>query len=88
MSKNITIQEDGVGKQLTVDKLKTNLVGGGTCLWVPEDDVALGSKRILKNGTYRASDDGRRRPATEMSTGSPRTAAANSCFKSCRRTYR
>ncbi|MBR0367413.1 MAG: hypothetical protein IJH86_03345 [Clostridia bacterium] len=58
MSRNITIQEGGVGKQLTVDKLKTNLVGGGTCLWVPEDDVALGSKRITENGTYRASDDG------------------------------
>lgn len=28
MSKNITIQEGGVGKQLTVDKLRTNLVGG------------------------------------------------------------
>lgn len=58
MSRNITIQEGGVGKQLTVDKLKTNLVGGGTCLWVPEDDVALGSKRISENGTYKASDDG------------------------------
>jgi hypothetical protein len=34
MSKNITIQEGGVAKQLTVDKLKTNLVGGGTQLWV------------------------------------------------------
>jgi hypothetical protein len=28
MSKNISIQEGGIGKQLTVDKLKTNLVGG------------------------------------------------------------
>lgn len=58
MSKIITIQEGGVGKQLTVDKLKTNLVGGGTCLWVPEDDVPLGRKRISENGTFKASDDG------------------------------
>ena len=58
MSKNISIQEGGVAKQLTVDKLKTNLVGSGTCLWVPEDEVPLGTKNITKNGTYRASDDG------------------------------
>lgn len=58
MSKNITIQEGGVAKQMTVDKLKTNLVGGGTCLWLPEDEVLLGQKTINANGTYKASDDG------------------------------
>lgn len=58
MSKNITIQEGGVAKQLTVDKLKTNLVSSGTCLWVPEDEVTLGTKVITENGTYKASDDG------------------------------
>lgn len=58
MSKNITIQEGGIAKQLTVDKLKTNLVGSGTCLWVPEDEVQLTTKTITKNGTYKASDDG------------------------------
>ena len=58
MSKNITIQEGGVAKQLTVDKLKTNLVGSGTCLWVPEDEVQLTTKTITANGTYKASDDG------------------------------
>lgn len=58
MSKNIIIQEGGIGKQLTVDKLKTNLVGGGSCLWVPEDDINLGTKHISENGTYNASDDG------------------------------
>lgn len=58
MSKNITIQEGGIGKQLTVDKLKTNLVGGGSCLWVPEDETTLGTKYISENGTYKASDDG------------------------------
>lgn len=58
MSKNITIQEGGVAKQMTVDKLKTNLVGGGSLLWVPEDDTLLGTKYISENGTYRASADG------------------------------
>lgn len=58
MSKNITIQEGGVAKQLTADKLKTNLVGSGTCLWVPEDEVQLTTKTITENGTYKASDDG------------------------------
>lgn len=58
MSKNISIQEGGVAKQLTVDKLKTNLVSSGTCLWVPEDEVQLTTKSITENGTYKASDDG------------------------------
>ena len=47
-----------MGKQMTADKLKTNLVGGGTCLWVPEDETTLGTKIITENGTYKASDDG------------------------------
>lgn len=58
MSKNISIQEGGVSKQLTVDKLKTDLVGGGSCLWVPEDGTRLTTKYISENGTYKASDDG------------------------------
>lgn len=58
MSKNLTIKEGGVAKQLTVDKLKTNLVSGGTCLWVPEDEVQLTTKTITENGIYKASDDG------------------------------
>lgn len=58
MSKNISIQEGGVDKQLTVDKLKTSLVSGGTCLWVPEDETRLGTKHISENGTYKASSDG------------------------------
>lgn len=58
MSKNIVIKEGGTGKQLSVDKLKTNLVGGGSCLWVPEDGTTLGTKYINADGTYKASDDG------------------------------
>ena len=58
MSKNITIQEGGTAKQMTVEKLRTNLVGGGSCLWVPEDTVTLGRKTITENGTFVAADDG------------------------------
>lgn len=58
MSKNITIKEGGTAKQLTIDKIKTNLVSGGSCLWVPDDEVQLTTKTITKNGTYNASDDG------------------------------
>lgn len=58
MSKNITIQEGGTGKSMTVDKLKTALNSGGTCLWVPEDEVQLTTKHITEDGTYKASDDG------------------------------
>lgn len=58
MSKNITIKEGATAKQLTVDKLKINLVSGGTCLWVPEDETELTTKTITENGTYKASDDG------------------------------
>lgn len=56
MSINNTIQEGGVAKQITSDKLKTNLVGGGTETWVPESK--LGTKSITEDGTYYASDDG------------------------------
>ena len=58
MSKNISIQEGGVGRQFTADKLKTTLAGGGSCTWVPEDEVKLSSLRVTQNGTYRASDAG------------------------------
>lgn len=58
MSRNILIQEGGTAKQLTADKLKTALAGGGSCLWVPESAVGLIEKRITENGTYAASGDG------------------------------
>lgn len=58
MSVNITIQEGGVAKQLTVDKLKTNEVGGGTCLWIPEDEALLGTLNVTENGTFKANEYG------------------------------
>jgi len=59
MSKNIVIQEGGVGRQFTADKLTTPLVEGGTCNWVPEDEVQLETKFITENGTYVAKTDGK-----------------------------
>lgn len=58
MSKDVIIQEGGRGKTITADKLRTALVGGGDCLWVPEDEVQVGEKVIDENGTYLAADDG------------------------------
>lgn len=58
MSKNIIIQVGGVGRQLTADKLETALVGGGSCLWIPEDEITLIDKTITEDGTYRAREDG------------------------------
>lgn len=53
MSKNIVIQEGGQSSTLSsVSKLKTELVGGGSCTWVPEDETQLESKHITENGTY------------------------------------
>lgn len=58
MSKNIVIQEGGVGRQFVADKLKTALVGGGSCNWVPEDEVQLSTLTVSENGTYSAEDEG------------------------------
>lgn len=57
MSKDITIQKNGVPQRLNADKIKTNVVGGGTCFWVPEDEVILTSKNIYENGEYSAESD-------------------------------
>lgn len=58
MGKNITIQEGGNARQFTASKLRTSLVGGGTCDWVPEDETRVTAKHITDNGTYTAADEG------------------------------
>lgn len=61
MSKNIVIQEDGVSKNMTVDKLSTVEVGGGSVSWVPEDEAVdyanLGELYADENGAYYSADD-------------------------------
>lgn len=51
------IREGGNPKYMSTRLLKTNLQGGGTCLWVPEDEVNLESKYVDHSGTYRAGVD-------------------------------
>lgn len=62
MSKNITIAEGGQAKTFTnVSHLKTNLIGGGTQYWVPEDEAGeyanVDEITITENGTYSARDE-------------------------------
>lgn len=53
-----SIQEGGKPVLLSARLLKTNLQGGGTCLWVPEDEVNLDTKYVDRSGTYTARADG------------------------------
>ena len=55
MSKAIVIEKNGVAQNLTLDKLRTKEVGGGTIDWVPEDDVQLTELTVTANGTYTPS---------------------------------
>jgi hypothetical protein len=60
MSKNITIQLDGVDVPITdAEELRTaEGGGGGSVVWVPEDETALGTLTATANGTYVASELG------------------------------
>jgi len=60
LAKNITIAEGGVGRNFgPTKKLETDLQGGGTQLWIPEDEANdYASKEPLNvtaNGTYTPS---------------------------------
>lgn len=62
MPKNVVFQTKKDGKNV-VEKsrqtkiLRTNLQGGGTCDWVPEDETQLIPKVITQDGVYKASDE-------------------------------
>lgn len=59
MSKNITIQLDGVDVPITgAEELHTVGSGGGSIAWLPEDETALGTLTATANGTYVASELG------------------------------
>lgn len=59
MSEAVKIKEGGVDRsQNQIDKLKTNMQGGGVCYWVPETERETDSKSIDKNGTYTAEEEG------------------------------
>jgi len=58
MAKNVSITEDGSAKVLNnVEKIKTSIQEGGTCLWVPKDDFPVGIKNVTEDGTYNPVDD-------------------------------
>lgn len=52
-----SIKEGGKSRNFSAAMLKTNLQGGGTCLWIPKMDVVLKNKYISKSGTYTAKAD-------------------------------
>ena len=52
-----SIKEGNKSRNFSAAMLKTNLQGGGTCLWIPRMDVELKSKYITKSGTYAAEAD-------------------------------
>lgn len=60
MSKNISIRDGSQSRYFTASKLRTNLQGGGTCDWVPIDEVDqyvdLEELHVTENGTYYPSE--------------------------------
>jgi len=52
-----SIKEGNKSRNFSAAMLKTNLQGGGTCLWIPRMDVELKNKYITKSGTYAAKAD-------------------------------
>lgn len=63
MAKNITISEGTQAKNFNnVAKIRTNKIGGGNQLWVPEDEaknyVDFGTLSTNENGTFYAEDEG------------------------------
>ena len=50
--------EGGRARVMSAHHLETPLDGGGVCQWVPENEVALGTKSInVDNKTYKAAND-------------------------------
>lgn len=73
MAKNISILEQAVSRTFgSVEKLETNLVGGGTQLWIPEDEavnyVELEDLDVTENGYYTPSGDGFKSVSVEVET--------------------
>lgn len=59
MSKNIVIAVDGTSTTIqNVEKLVTDLPGGGTCDWIPSDEAGTGSTFLYSLGSYYGSTEG------------------------------
>lgn len=62
MAKDVIFQQKKKGKSVVgtskqTKLLRTNLQGGGTCDWVPEDETQLIPKVITQDGVYKASEE-------------------------------
>ena len=57
MSSKLSILEGQLARNFGgVKLLRTDLASGGSCEWIPENDVQLTTLNISKNGTYKAKD--------------------------------
>lgn len=53
MAKNVIITEDGNSKTISnATRIRTALEGGGTCDWIPKDDVPLQELTVTEDGVY------------------------------------
>lgn len=53
MAKNVIITEDGQTKTISnTTRIRTALEGGGTCDWIPKDDVPLQELTVTEDGVY------------------------------------
>ncbi len=58
MAKRILVNEGSKIKTISnVTKLVTRLQNGNMCTWVPEDELLLATKTIVKDGTYKAASE-------------------------------
>lgn len=59
MGEAVKIKEGGVDRsQNQINKLKTNMQGGGVCYWLPETELQTDDKRVTQNGNYTAEHEG------------------------------
>lgn len=57
MAKNVMITEDGSSKTIAdAARIRTALDGGGTCDWIPKDDVPLQELTVTEDGVYNPEE--------------------------------
>ena len=57
MAKQIVIKENDTNKTLYASRLETNLAGGGTCTWIPEDETQQEAAYVEINTHKFGSDN-------------------------------
>lgn len=57
MAKNVIITEDGHSKTISnATRIRTALESGGTCDWIPKDDVPLQELTVTEDGVYNPDE--------------------------------